>query len=263
MFSKEPRRRFAKNQLIEVICQLRFPEILTIGANLPVDFQERIRGEFPHYSARREAPPPKLIGTPGSMAVENQQPTINYQFVSEDQMWRVNLTSKFISLSCRRYTSWEEFAQKLDLPLAAFIQIYNPAFFERVGLRYINAFSRKDLGVAECPFRDLIQPCYLGILASEEIRETSTTRSSYDMEMRLRGDSAVRLHAGPGLLQKPGQPKDTEVKFILDLDLYMTAKTPIHLTASAMDALHQQADSLFLGAITEDLKDAMEPREFL
>ena len=34
---------YARSPLVEVICQLRFPAILSIGANDPVDFQEAIR----------------------------------------------------------------------------------------------------------------------------------------------------------------------------------------------------------------------------
>ena len=134
MFSNDNRVIYGKNQLGEVICQLRFPEILTIEANIPAQFQEAIRGDFPHYSVRKEAPAPKLAGTPGNMSLQNQPMSNNYQFVSADGVWRVNLTSKFISLSCSRYTCWEDFAGKLDKPLAAFIQIYKPAYFERVGL---------------------------------------------------------------------------------------------------------------------------------
>ena len=44
MFSHEKRCNYQHNQLAEVICQLRFPEILAIQANLPVDFQEANAG---------------------------------------------------------------------------------------------------------------------------------------------------------------------------------------------------------------------------
>ncbi len=47
MLSMEPRCRYGKSPLGEVICQLRFPEILSISAKLPVEFQEEIRGEYP------------------------------------------------------------------------------------------------------------------------------------------------------------------------------------------------------------------------
>ena len=43
MFSNEERMIYAKRQLVEVICQLRFPEILSIDASEPAAFQDRIR----------------------------------------------------------------------------------------------------------------------------------------------------------------------------------------------------------------------------
>ena len=60
MFSQEPRRLLRKNQLMEVICQFRFPEILAISAKPPVDFQEAIRDEFPQYNTRKEIPAPRI-----------------------------------------------------------------------------------------------------------------------------------------------------------------------------------------------------------
>ena len=68
-------------------------------------------------------PAPKITGTPGNLTIEKQDPVINYQFASADGVWRVNLTSKFISLACTNYTCWEDFAKKLDKPLVSFIKI--------------------------------------------------------------------------------------------------------------------------------------------
>lgn len=260
MFSKESRCIYQNNQLAEVICQLRFPQILTIGANLPVDFQEAIRDEFPIYSSRKEMPAPRLTGTPGHLNVEKQEPLVNYQFASEDGVWRVNLTSNFISLACTRYTRWEDFAKKLDKPLVAFIQIYKPAFFQRIGLRYLNFFSRKELEIEGTPFHMLFQPCYLGPLNEEDVAEPSAVRCSVDAELNLRGGCKVKLHAGPGLTKKNGK-EDKEVKFIFDQDLYMPGKVPVNVSAGALETLHRHADSVFRGAITPMLHNAMEPTE--
>lgn len=258
MFSTEERCVYAKNQLAEVICQLRFPEILSIGANLPVDFQEAIRGDFPQYSARKEQPAPKLTGTPGNVTVENGQPTINYQFVSADGAFRVNLTSKFISLACTRYTAWEDFAKKLDKPLAAFIRIYKPAYFERIGLRYVNVFSRKALDLEGEPFRNLIHERYLGILSDEQIAENTAARTTVDADFTIRGGCRAKIHAGPGMLKR-GNEKDPEVKFIFDQDLYMPGKVAVNLSTGALQTLHAQGWSIFRDAITDTLHEAMEP----
>lgn len=262
MFSQEERCIYKNNQLGEVICQLRFPEILTIGANAPVDYQEAIRDTFPQYAVRREPPAPKLGGAPGNLTLENQEPITNYQFASADGVWRVNLTSKFISLSCSRYTRWEDFAGMLDKPLAAFIKIYRPAYFERVGLRYLNFFSRKALGLDGTPFKELFSPAYLGILAEEDVAERAASRSGVDAQLAIRGGCTLKLHAGPGLIRKNGQP-DAEVKFIFDQDLFLPGKIPVNLSAGALQTLHAQAFSVFRGAITPLLHRALSPEDIL
>lgn len=255
MFSAEPRCVYQNNQLAQVICQLRFPEILTISANAPAQFQETIRGEFPRYQAVQERPAPKLTGGAGAYQVENQPATVNYNFISEDGIWRINLTGKFISLSCTRYTCWEEFAGKLDKPLATFISVYKPAYFERVGLRYINIISRKALDLEE-PFRELINGRYLGVLFDEEVKETTANRCSVDGEFAIRGGCRCKLHAGPGMVKKQGV-SDGEMKFIFDQDLYMPGNVPVNHAAGAMQTLHSQAFAIFRDAITDKLHEAM------
>lgn len=257
MFSSEERCVYRHNPLADVICQLRFPEILTIGANLPVDFQEAIRADFPRFDTRQETPAPKLTGTPGNFTVQNQPAIVNYQFTSADGVWRVNLTSKFISLTCSRYTCWEEFAKKLDKPLAAFIKLYQPAYFERVGLRYLNFISRKELSLENTPYRDLIAPCWLGPLALDSTNETGFSRSSVDAEFAIRGGCRAKVHAGPGNVKRGGKA-DPELKFVLDMDLYMPGNVAVNLSAGALQTLHSQAYPLFRGAITDTLHDAME-----
>lgn len=258
MFSNDARCLLKKNQLGEVICQLRFPEILIIGAKPPAEFQDAIRGQFPIYSVRKETPAPKVTGTPGNLSLENAPPTTNYQFASADGVWRVNLTSSFISLACTRYTCWEDFAKRLDKPLAAFIKIYQPAHFHRVGLRYLNFISRKALELESVPFSQLIEPAYLGPMAEEDVLEHTVNRCSVDTEMGIRGGCRVKIHAGIGLVKTNGQ-SDNEVRYIFDQDLFMTGNVQINHSAGALQTLHSQAYSIFRGAITDTLFNALEP----
>lgn len=258
MFSNEARCLLKRNQLGEVICQLRFPEILIIGANPPAEFQDAIRAQFPMYSVRKESPAPKVTGTPGNLSLENVPATTNYQFVSADGNWRVNLTSNFISLSCAKYTSWETFAKYLDKPLAAFIKIYKPACFQRVGLRYLNFISRKDLSLEGVPFRELFQPAYLGLLDEDDVPEHTVGRCNMDAELAIGGGCRVKIHAGPGLIKKNGKA-DNEVRFIFDQDLFMAGNVPVNHSAAALETLHSQAYSILRGAITDTLFDALEP----
>ena len=124
LFAPYERYQYARAPLVEVICQLRFPAILAISAKEPVDFQDAIRSMFPRYAARQEQPAPKItgLGTPAAK-LEQGQPVTNYNFISADGKWKLNLTSNFISLSTVAYPGWEAFGQHFDLPLAQFIRI--------------------------------------------------------------------------------------------------------------------------------------------
>ena len=225
-FASNDRYRYARSPLIEVICQLRFPAILSIGAKEPAQFQEAIRRDFPRYAVKTEQAPVKVVGagTPNAR-VEQQAPVTNYHFISADGFLKINLTSTFIALSTLRYTRWEDFAHALDKPLAQFIQIYEPAF--------------------------------LGPLAESDLEESTVSRCSLDLEMKPDENVRLKLHAGPGLLQ--GGKQDSEVKFILDSDLSCNGSFSPERIPERLECFHGYATRILRGALTSQLHTAMGP----
>lgn len=258
--SRDDRYLYAKSPLAEVICQLRFPTILSIGVKEPAEFQEAIRSEYPRYAAHQEHPAPKLtgIGT-AAPSLQQQPPVTNYNFISQDGKWKINLTNNFIALSTVGYTQWEDFAKRLDFILAQFIRIYQPAYFERIGLRYINAFSRKAVGMEDMLWDDLLQSPYLGILGEPDVDETTVTKNSVDVEMSLGGGCRMKFHAGPGMLKRGAQELQNETRFILDGDFSATGNLSGGQVPTHLETLHTWAVRLFQGAITRELHDAMGP----
>lgn len=259
MFSQEPRCVYEKNMLLEVICQLRFPEILKIEAQEPYAFQDAIREEYPQYSKKIEALPPQQVN-----GQSVPQGTVNnYQFISADGQWKVSLTKGFIALSTHAYPRWEEFAGRLDRILAAFIQAYRPAYFSRVGLRYINAFRRAALGLEETPWRELIEPGYLGLMGDDDAQENAFVKNEQSITAAIPGGAKCNIKCGPGLLRRHNaQTRQTQEEkvYMLDLDLYMEGNTPINHAVPALNVVHGNAGSIFRGAITETLHESMQPR---
>ena len=262
LFSDRPRVHYENAVAHEVICQLRFPTILSINSTEPAEFQEAIRDTFPQYIRRQEAPPPKFTPQPdGKVQMERQSPVSNYHFLSADGKWKLNLTRDFIALSTLRYDGWEEFAQYLDKPLAYFIQLYHPAYFQRVGLRYVNIISREKLGLEGTPWTDLIAPAYTGALKEPDVREEDCLNCGADLLLRLDNSCRAKIHAGPGRVKSPSPnvPQDPEMKFVLDLDLSMTGNVSPTMAAAALETLHVHGGRIFEGAITDRLREAMEP----
>ena len=254
MFSNEERCLYAKSPLIEVICQLRFPTILKIENQAPYEFQELIRADYPNYSVKEER----------QNAQNGAQTTAkNHQFISLDGGWKVNLTKDFVSLSSHRYTRWEDFAKRLDRILANLIGVYHPACFTRVGLRYINAFNPRLLELEGTPWRELITPGYLGLMADEDVPENAFSKNEQNINVALPGGSRANIKSGKGMLRKVDNRTRAvadEPVYMLDIDVYMEGNNELSHIAPALNIVHSNADSLFRGAVTETLHDAMEPQ---
>lgn len=259
LFSGQPRTHYQNAPAHEVICQLRFPTILSINSTEPADFQEMIRDAFPQYVRRQDVSAPQIkgLGTDNPQIIQ-QPPIANYNFLSADGQWKLNLTKDFIALSTLSYPGWEEFARHLDKPLAAFIQLYHPAYFQRVGLRYVNIFSRNRLGLQDSKWGELIAPAYTAPLQEPDVIEENFLNCACDLLFHLDSSCQAKIHAGPGQVKvsKPDAPQDPEVKFIFDMDLSMNGNTPCNL-AAALETLHGHAGRIFEGAITEKLRNAM------
>lgn len=259
MFSNESRCILDSNPLLEVICQLRFPEILKIETGVPADFQDAIRADYPRYSKNVEQLPPQLVD-----GRQVPQGTVNnYQFISDDGKWKISLTKGFIALSTHAYVRWEEFARRLDQILAAFIRIYEPAYFSRVGLRYINAINKKAFGLEEYAWRDLITAGYLGLMGDEDAQEQAFAKNEQSINASMPGGAKAGIKCGPGTMRKVNNRTGSSTQepvFMLDLDLFMDGKTPINHAVPALNIVHGNADSLFRGAVTDTLLEAMSPR---
>ncbi len=248
MFSTEPRCIYPRNALSDVICQLRFPDMPDFAEKLPEEFVAEIRKDFPIYSVRRENRTP---GIPNVLT-----PVVNHQFATPDNVWRINVTRHFISLSCAQYTRWENFARVLDKPLFSFLQHYRPRCFTRIGLRYVNIFSRMQLGLNGCQFRDLFESCYLGPLADEDTMDLVFTRNAVDSELSVGSGCRAKIHAGPAMLRIPGKP-DQEVKFLFDQDLSMVQDIALPRVMEVLETLHSKSFPIFRGAITDRMHDAL------
>lgn len=253
LFADNTRRLYTRSQLVEVICQLRFPTIPEINVDENVALQEAIKDTYPQYRLRKEQQMPKVVD--GQMV---PQPAIlNHTFVSEDNIWKVNLTQNFIALSTLRYTRWEDFAHVLDRLLATFVQVYKPAHFERLGLRYMNAFSKEMLGFQDALWDDLINAPFIGALSEPDVDESMAAKSMMELDLGIGGNHRLRLHAGPGILNN-GKVKESKPRFVLDNDFSLVEpQIAPERIADEMNTLHDYAVRLFNAATTQDLKNAM------
>jgi uncharacterized protein (TIGR04255 family) len=150
-FPDSPRVVYDRAPLKQVLCQFRFPSILKIDAEIPSEFQERIRAALP-LSERPESlgahlQLPKQI----MAAIAGQADSVGYKFLTENRATVIEITSSNFTLTTSAYTQWKDFKAILIASLNAFVDVYKPNFYIGVGLRYVNAIDRVLLNLLETP----------------------------------------------------------------------------------------------------------------
>src|SRR6266536_961781 len=116
------RLHFPSSPLRLVICQVRFPPILTATTPDGVAvFQEAIRRDYPLLKPQDEL----AVVMAGSNLV-HQQGTRIWRFEDVEQRWVAVLSDDFLAIETRHYDRFEELRDRFRTLVAAFRQIYSP-----------------------------------------------------------------------------------------------------------------------------------------
>ncbi len=250
---------YNKNPLDAVICQARFPTMLKIDTELPSAFQEKLSPQYIHLTEGQEVVIDIQMGSKPSIPAEDIKqlttPAIkNYEFSSEDSKWKVNLTRNFISLSTTSYVRWEDFRDRFVSVLNAFIDVYNPVLFTRIGLRYMDIILRSKLGLVDMEWEELIKPPFLGVLASSELRDNvKHFQATFVIDLDDK-QGEVRINTGTVKATESG-----ETSFMIDSDFYELKREGKDELLNKLDYFHSKASGLFRMCITDKLHNAMEP----
>ncbi len=258
-FPEVSRVLYKKNPLDHVICQLRFPPILRIDAEVPAAFQEIIRTDFSNFEEQSEVRIEQPAAIEGQISKEILRQAVqsvskNYEFSSEDGSWKVHLTRAFIALTSNSYQQWEQFEEKLSIPFNALVEIYSPLHFSRVGLRYVDIIRRSVLGLSEVPWGELLTPPIAGLLSSADLQSNVRNFDSrYDLQLED-GQSIVRL-----ITKLVEMRDDGESAYVIDSDFFKSGRTEINDATQLLSYYHTRASRLIQWCITERLHNAMEP----
>lgn len=262
-FPESKRVVYQKNPLLEVICQLQFPTILEISAADPAGFQKKVRPRYPLYSREEEGGIPK--GIPKEIAdivahlpIARPPEDAPHRFLTEDSSRFISLTREFLAVADRKYTRWEDFRREIELAKTALEEEYPPAFYSRIGLRYVDIIDKVDLGLGDEPWDSLMNSSIAGILGAKELYHA--VRQIYgealmecDDETVPRGFARLRH----GLVERP----DGGQVYRIDADFFTTERSTGDDVSRVLERFNRLAGNFFRWAITPKLQEALEPRE--
>lgn len=255
-FPDSPRVIYERNPLREVICQVRFPPILRIEADPPADFQERVRRGYPLF---REVLQPDLpaAGVPAEIAglVRALVPvrTRTYEFTTDNGAWTISLSRDALSLKTTSYRRWEEFRSHLEEPLHGLNDLYKPAFFLRVGLRYVDVIQRSGLGLKDRSWSELLKPHIAGEFTATELAG-QIVHAARELGVKLAGDASVMIRHG---LMADGRTE--EAYFVIDSDFFAEQRLEPSHAIGLLNDFNRESGRLFRWCIMDALHQAMGP----
>jgi len=261
LFPFSARVIYAKAPLVQVIAQVRFPPILKIEGHPPAEFQDRIRRIFPLLEKHTNPfamqlsqfgqLPPEVV-----QALGQQLSGIAYIFLTEDRATNVNLAPDSLTVTTNAYRTWEDFRDQMRRPLQALVEVYEPTFFSRIGLRYVDAINRANIGMADRPWSELLNKPILGELALAHFERNIDNVTKF-VRIKL-PDSSGSLQLRHGFAIVQGQ---SEVAYSLDFDFSREQRTEVADAESVFDRFNRLAGRAFRWCITDALHDALEPAD--
>lgn len=250
VFPESDRIIFDQNPLTQVICQLRFPPILKIVGD-PAGFQDRVRKSYPFYD-RDEGVPREIQKAIAGAGISGLGGDVTHKFISTDRLNQISITKNFVAASTDSYERWEDFRREIVRAVEATNDEYAPAFYERIGLRYVDTVNREQLGLEEKTWSDLVRQEFVGPLAAQEV---SGAVANYQAQVVFRlneiENSFVQVRYG---LDQIGN------SFFVDADCYATGQYDGDQAFTVLDSFNRTSGNLFRWIIKSDLRDALGVR---
>ncbi len=213
--------------LRNVICQLRFPPILSIGRSEYIArFQEEIRELYPILSQIQGA---SIQVAPGESSPV--QLTSGWQF-ADPIGWTVTLTSEWLGLETSAYSTFSDFSQRFDQLVRLSIATFAPARRDRIGLRYINEIEHPEPdGNTPASWRPWLREELLGVVGGDVVGE-DVIQSLQQIRVEQPDGVFVLTH---GFVRSQQGDSSAASKYLLDFDYFNEDPEPLD-----PDALHDQ-----------------------
>ncbi len=260
LFPESERVLYKSNPLVEVICQLRFPTILRIREGQLADFQDRIRKDYPGYSEQEPSfgLPPQLPKEFTAIIEQMKIPLglISHRFSTKDLQRFISLRDEFMALAETKYERWESFREEVVKAESALKEVYDPAFYSRIGLRYRDIISRRRLGLTNVGWQDLLEPHIIAELGDKEV-SGAISRIQTQAVIKISEIPNGQITLNHGLIKPSGSDEEC---YVIDADFSVEKKEGLDEPFKTLDRFHWLAGRLFRWAITERLHNAMEPR---
>jgi uncharacterized protein (TIGR04255 family) len=160
-----------------------------------------------------------------------------------------------LTVSTTRYVRWEDFFKTFVPPFQALIELYDPAFITRIGLRYINAIDKRQSGFhQDTPWARLLRSEILGEIAHESFGRSLLVTARQGRYRLTNEQGHVLFQQGLAML-----PNRSEPSYMIDFDFVVERHVEVQDAERILDKFHCLAGDAFRWCISEELHSALGP----
>jgi uncharacterized protein (TIGR04255 family) len=199
-----------------VVCQVRFDE--TYGAadsRVARDIHKDLGGREGVFSRLEQVKTTAIeVSVGGPPDAPRTTSASGWRMSSEDATWTATLLPDSVGLETSKYIQWKDFAPLLAAIVDAVQEHVRPTLTQRIGLRYINRFSRPEVQEPS-DWSSLIAPEFLGPVLHPILgRGVKTTLQQLGLHIA----NDIRATVRHGVV--PEENGRGLFPYLLDIDIY-------------------------------------------
>jgi uncharacterized protein (TIGR04255 family) len=207
------------------LCQLKFPVIASILDPIRIaPFQDLLTNEYP--SMHQETNTVVAVGPQGPITSEGSP---MWRLKDAEGVWNVAIAPDFVALETSTYQSRDNFVDRWRVVIEAFGEIFEPASYERLGVRYVNRL--RDDVVPKDEWKALIRDEVYGALAIPMPDEGQISVCISQVLMSI-GPTQVQARWGlvpPNITVLPNVEPTPAEGWLLDIDVYSAEVNPFEV----------------------------------
>lgn len=258
---------YQNNPIAEVICQIRFEALSAIEVENFAFLQKSLSDlGYTKYSQEKTYGFQQQLdarGMPIPQAPVSLPQLLIHRFMSDDGLFHVLYCADFISISCLKYSNWDDFLKRIFAVIGAFAALHIKVNVNRMGLRYRDVIEREAIGLKGVPWQELIKPFLLGPFAQNALcdeLDDDVNIHSLMSQAQLKVDDSWLILQSALMSSVSGENK----AFLIDSDFFYDQKIDPDLLSNfdkldfTLNKLHSNAGALFRRCITEKLHNALK-----
>ncbi len=234
--------RYKHSPMVEVTCQVQFPDILTIVTAPPAAFQNHIRADYPLF--------------------QMTQDRRGYVFARQDRQAHVALSASALTVTAASFDKWGWMRDGFSTVESAFRTAYSPSSYHRTSVRFRSLIRPRAYGISTLEWLKLINGKILGPFEIPFVNGTLAS-SRHEVVMELAGGNrSDRFHLTHGFVTvtEPSKPGGAgEPGYLLDQHYFTTESLAPEQVATRLDRFSEEAAKFFRLCILDGLHHAMAP----